>query len=475
LRYFMVKMDPFIYTWDEEFHALVAKNMMANPFKPMLYMNPVLPYDANMWVANHIWLHKGPAFLWLIAISFKIFGVNELALRLPSILLSILLIPILFRMGKILVNEKVGYLTAFLFATANCQLEMVTGIFPSDHNDMAFLFFVCASFWAWLEFQNSGKTRWILLIGLFSGLAADTKWVMGFLVFFCWLLAIILNKEKRRQLISYSAFIKSSLVAFIVSASWYVYAFIRFPAEMAATLADYSRHFTSVVEDHSGGGFYHLDLLSQHYGLIVPFIILPSFYFLYKGLGNKNAYKILLISWFLAVEIFYAIARTKMFLFTIIIAPVIYLSLGNFIALAFDYLTLRIHKYKVVLLFLFTAFIGFSNIGINEIEGHHTGTGLMVYQREKYIHNSTIFKDIATKFPKKDYVIFNSEDAIQLMFYTGMTAYNNIPDNNTCYTLEKSGINIAIINDGKLPEYILNDNKIVKLDYILMKDKPIVN
>jgi len=37
VRIFAAMLDPFLNTWDEQFHALVAKNMMANPFKPMLY------------------------------------------------------------------------------------------------------------------------------------------------------------------------------------------------------------------------------------------------------------------------------------------------------------------------------------------------------------------------------------------------------------------------------------------------------
>jgi len=473
LRFFMIKLDPFIYTWDEQFHALVAKNMMTNPFKPMLYVSPVLPYDLNSWVSCKVWLHKGPVFLWLIVISFKIFGVNEIALRLPSIIMSTLMIPMIFRMGKLCINEKVGFFAAFLFASANYQLEMCTGIMASDHNDVAFMFFVCASFWAWFEYQNSGNKIWIILIGLFSGLAVDTKWVMGFLVFFCWLLTIILSKEKRNKIVAYKGLIISILIALITCASWYIYALVRFPIEMSGTLKEYSEHFTSVIEDHSGGGYYHLDLLSQHYGWIIPFILLPSIYLFYKRLENKKDLKIILVTWVLFVEIFYAIARTKMALFTIIIAPAIYIAVGALLYQIMEYLRLRIRRYTMILTFLFVAFIGFSNIGINEIEGHHTDTGWMVSQRANYIHNSNIFKDIVKQLPQKDYVLFNCKDcnAIQAMFYSGMTAYNNIPDNVTCDSLEKNGIKLAVFNDGKLPVYILNDNKILKLNYDIWHDK----
>ncbi len=38
-----------LHDWDERYHALVAKNMIEQPFKPMLYKNPVLPYDYKDW------------------------------------------------------------------------------------------------------------------------------------------------------------------------------------------------------------------------------------------------------------------------------------------------------------------------------------------------------------------------------------------------------------------------------------------
>src|SRR6185295_14523546 len=88
LRLFLILRDPFLHDWDEHFHALVAKNMIAHPFMPMLLANPVFPYNYKDWTSNHIWLHKQPLFLWQMALSMKLFGVNLFALRLPSALMG---------------------------------------------------------------------------------------------------------------------------------------------------------------------------------------------------------------------------------------------------------------------------------------------------------------------------------------------------------------------------------------------------
>ena len=104
----------FLHDWDERFHALVARNMMEHPFTPMLIKQPFAPYDPNLWCCNHIWIHKQPLFLWQMAFSMNIFGVNELALRLPSILSGSLAVLLTARIGLLMTGKRVISLFAAL-------------------------------------------------------------------------------------------------------------------------------------------------------------------------------------------------------------------------------------------------------------------------------------------------------------------------------------------------------------------------
>src|ERR1035437_2160358 len=106
---YVCHLGHFLYFWDEEFHALVAKHLMKHPLTPMLYTHPVFDVDFKKWDANQLWLHKQPLFMWQMALSMKLFGVNQLAVRLPSAFMFALLIIPIFRMGKIAINKKVGY------------------------------------------------------------------------------------------------------------------------------------------------------------------------------------------------------------------------------------------------------------------------------------------------------------------------------------------------------------------------------
>ena len=134
--------DLFLHTWDERYHALVAKNLMDNPLLPTLYNNPVLPYDFQNWTENHIWVHKQPFPLWTMAMSMSLFGVNEIALRLPSIILTTLGIGITFQIAKSLFNNRVGIIAAFLYSIHGLIIEVTAGRVTTDHTDVFFLFFI---------------------------------------------------------------------------------------------------------------------------------------------------------------------------------------------------------------------------------------------------------------------------------------------------------------------------------------------
>ena len=137
-----VSSDFFLHTWDERYHALVAKNFMQHPLKPTLYDNPMLPYDYKNWVANHIWVHKQPLPLWFMAGSMWLFGINEIALRLPSILLTTIGIFLTFFIGKYFFSRKTGFLAAFFYSINGLIIELTAGRVATDHIDIFFLFFI---------------------------------------------------------------------------------------------------------------------------------------------------------------------------------------------------------------------------------------------------------------------------------------------------------------------------------------------
>src|SRR5262245_43738615 len=68
--------------------------------------------------ANQIrYLEKAPLMYWLIALSYKVFGVSEFAARLPIALATLALILVTFVIGRHLFGERAGFYAGLCIAT----------------------------------------------------------------------------------------------------------------------------------------------------------------------------------------------------------------------------------------------------------------------------------------------------------------------------------------------------------------------
>ena len=183
--------DLFLHTWDERYHALVAKNLLKHPLIPTLYDTPVLSYQFQEWWANHIWLHKQPVPLWLMAGSMKVFGISEIAIRIPSIIASSLCIFFTYYIGAYLLNRKIAFFAAMLLSFNGLILALTGGRTASDHYDILFLFFIELGVFFTIKFIKTKKNLYNIACGISIGLAILTKWLPALIVIPIWLLLVI--------------------------------------------------------------------------------------------------------------------------------------------------------------------------------------------------------------------------------------------------------------------------------------------
>lgn len=91
---------------DEPRYAAVAREMLATGdyITPRLYGTP--------------WFEKPPLMYWLVAIGYKIFGINEAATRFPSALGATIIIFLVYLCGSRLWDRAVGFLAALVLASS---------------------------------------------------------------------------------------------------------------------------------------------------------------------------------------------------------------------------------------------------------------------------------------------------------------------------------------------------------------------
>lgn len=469
LRLFFAHIVPYLTLWDEQYHALAAKNMMLHPLTPTLYDDPVLPYNPANWVANHIWVHKQPLFLWQIMISYELFGTNEFAVRLPSALLSALVTLCIYRMGIIIVNARTGFLAAWLYALLNFVLELVAGVHPTDHNDLVFHCYVAASLWAFTEYGSRRTMRWALLAGLFAGMAMLVKWLPGLLVYSGWGVWILFDSTQRTSLRAWKHIAFSFITAMIVFLPWQLYTLSKFPHEVALTMKLNTNHFTEVLEGHGGDALFYFHNLRTLYGggQLVPFIMIAAMVWLIYRIREK-AYRIAFATFVILVYAFYTMAATKMIAFTVIVSPVLIIALAHGVDSLLD-LAARYIRHQAALrslVLIICIAIGYMMFDLNQVEGRH-----FVYNNRphafdhKRYRDTGIMKALAGRLDDRT-VIFNCKplEAVPFMFYTGYTAYEHVPSEDDIDLLKKKSYPVAVFDNGRLPEHLLKDKEIKVLD-----------
>ncbi len=445
---FAALLDPFLNLWDERFHALVAKNMLDHPLKPTLYDDPVLNMPYDRWDRFHIWLHKQPLFLWQMALSFKAFGVSLFSLRLPSVLLASTLVPIAYRVGKLIWNKRVGFITAILVLSSVYLVELVSGRQEVDHNDVSFLAYISLSIWSWVEYQYSQKRYWIVLIGIFSGFAILCKWLVGLLIYAGW--GIIRIQERKFSPNQNGDMLLAMLFTAIIAVPWQILIAYWYPQEAAAAQTYNTLHLWEAVEGHGGGVAYHILRFPELFGWICTLLVVPG---ILRGWQSKSSRKATLAlgSMMIIALVFYSLAATKMPSFTVIIA----LSVFVFTAVMLDRMIgllpdRRIQPIVLTLLLLGAFFVRFNR---GQIESKH-GNG----HSEMMAHNTQVF--IGLNLPKGT-VIFNVKGRhyVECMFFTGHTAYNFIPSREQVEYLQSQNRGVAIFRtETEVPDYLIEED-----------------
>ncbi len=247
-----------------------------------------------------------PLFPWLVASSFKIFGMSDTAAKLPSALLGLGTILLMY----FLTLELTGHAWLSLFAMlALASTQFFIKIATHAMTDVPFTFFFTMAIFFYVKGRT--KSEYLALLGLPLGLALLTRSVVGLLVVGIILTHLVLTKR-------YGALWSPWLIcgialALALPSVWYV---SQYQLHGAAFLASHAEFLNSKIQITPGGGrwttiFNYPLALLKYYWPWLPFLVAGLLMEVRAALREKDQTAMLLIVWVLAVIVPFSFAATR--------------------------------------------------------------------------------------------------------------------------------------------------------------------
>jgi len=175
--------------------------------------------------ANSITVDKPPASLWVMALSVRVFGLSSWSILIPQVLIGVAAVALLWATVRRYFGAAAGLLAGLVLALTPVAVVM----FRFNNPDALLVLLMIAAVWAMLRGVEDGRTRWLVLTGVFVGFGFLTKQLQVMLVVPPLALTYLLagpHKLGKRILQLFAA-----LGGLIVSAGWWLLTVELWPAD----------------------------------------------------------------------------------------------------------------------------------------------------------------------------------------------------------------------------------------------------
>lgn len=283
-----------------------------------------LMYETQDWVVLQIdygvpfWA-KPPLSTWLSATSFSMFGVNEIAARLPYFLVCLVL---LFILGKFVKQAgKSFYLPAFILLTTP-EFLLHAGVVSTDAVLCLSITLIMISFWKSIENEKRSFWNYLFFIAIALGLLSKGPIVLVLTAppLFIWL---IIQKISIKDVWNKIPWLTGILITIAIALPWYLLAESRSPGFLDYFIV--GEHFKRFVVSGWEGDLYGSGH-KQPLGMIWVFLLVFSFPWIQFVLIKlwkerktilKNKWVSFLVLWLLWTPIFFTISKNILHTYTL--------------------------------------------------------------------------------------------------------------------------------------------------------------
>lgn len=259
-----------------------------------------------------------PALLyWCIGLCYHVFGVSELAARLPSALVSIGSLLLTYELGRRLFDARTGVWAAIILGSSFFFGVAAHAATP----DALLIFWTLASFLVFWHGYRQGSSRWLLWLGCTTGFALLAKGLIGFALPVGIIGLFLIWQRQLKLLWTWRLPVGLALMA-LIAMPWYLQVGVDTKWEFwrGFFLKHHVERFQAPLEGHNGLFFYHPLVALATFGPWSIFLMLTVWFATGKRgrddaiqtAGDGVASYRFLWCWVVAWFTFFSIAGTKL-------------------------------------------------------------------------------------------------------------------------------------------------------------------
>ena len=273
-------------------------------------------------------------FYWLMAVSYKVFGINEFGARFPSALTAVLLCLSIFLFVRRLYDDKKAFYSSLTFALSlYCLAYSHAAV-----TDMTLSLFISLSLFSFYLSLKKNR-RYIYSFYLFSALAFLTKGLIGIIFPFGIVFLYLLITEGIKGVCK-ATDIWGILLFVAVSFPWYIAQYLINGQEFIQQfiVKHHFTRYTGVVSGHRGPLYYYIPAIIA--GLFPWIAFLPSgIREVFQGtrslkdlknIGrNDDNHGLFFLLWFGVIFLFFSFSTTKLPNYILPAIPAVSILISN--------------------------------------------------------------------------------------------------------------------------------------------------
>ncbi|MCW3804890.1 ArnT family glycosyltransferase [Plebeiibacterium marinum] len=295
-----------------------------------------LMYETNNWITPQIdygvpfWA-KPPLNTWLSALSMKLFGVNEFAVRFPAFILCVLIVLII---GKAVKDKGMSLLVSAFVMFTLPQFMLHAGVVSTDTSLLLAITLVMIGFWKQIISEKTNVWGYLMFAGVGLGLLAKGPIVLILTVppIFVWVLWF----KEWKNLFSRIPWVLGLPLAALIAVPWYILA-----EKHSEGFIDYfivGEHFKRFFDSSWTGDKYGFPK-QQPLGIVWLFLLGMAFpwvqiviskLWINRKVAIKDRWVFFLTGWLLFTPLFFTVSKSLIHTYVLPVMPPIALLVVHY-------------------------------------------------------------------------------------------------------------------------------------------------